>query len=290
MNNNREHGTEAEHEPSTENREARTQGSPTAVALIPARHGSKRVPGKNVRVLAGHPILAYTIAPAIESGLFESVIVSTDSDEIAAIARHYGAEVPFLRPAELAGDTSPDIAWLEHALTELGRSGRTWDCFSLLRPTSPFRSADTIRRAWAQFTSQEGVDSLRAVEKCTQHPGKMWIVDGTRMTPLLQSQIESQIQSQITNHKSPIDPSQPWHSTPYQALPPVYVQNASLEIAWTRVVFETHTIAGDVLVPFVTEGYEGFDINGPFDWMIVERLVSDGTAVLPSVSQKPYGN
>ena len=159
--------------------------APRVVAFIPARQGSKRVPGKNVRLLNGHPVLAYTIVPALESGVFESVVVSTDSEEIAAIARHYGAEVPFLRPAVYAGDTSPDIEWLEHALGELGRRGRTWDCFSLLRPTSPFRTADTIRRAWATFLSQEGVDSLRAVEKCTQHPGKMWVVRGNRMFPLL---------------------------------------------------------------------------------------------------------
>ena len=119
----------------------------SAVALIPARHGSKRVPGKNVRPLAGHPAIAYTLAAAIESGVFESVIVSTDSEDVAAIARHYGAEVPFLRPAAFAGDTSPDIEWVEYTLAELQRQGRRWDCFSLLRPTSPFRSADTIRRA-----------------------------------------------------------------------------------------------------------------------------------------------
>ena len=99
--------------------------SPSAVAFIPARLGSKRVPGKNIRPLAGHPMLAYSIAPAIDSGVFSSVIVSTDSEEIAAIARHYGAEVPFLRPAAFAGDTSPDIEWLEHALTELRAGGRT---------------------------------------------------------------------------------------------------------------------------------------------------------------------
>ena len=96
--------------------------------------------GKNVRLLAGHPTIAYTIGPALDSGVFESVIVSTDSEEIAAIARHYGAEVPFLRPAEFAGDTSPDIEWVEFTLTQLGRQGRAWDCFSLLRPTSPFRT------------------------------------------------------------------------------------------------------------------------------------------------------
>ena len=245
---------------------------PTAVAFIPARQGSKRVPGKNVRVLGAHPLLAYTIAPAIQSGVFAAVIVSTDSQEIAAIARHYGAEVPFLRPPQFAGDSSPDIEWLAYTLDELARAGRTWDCFSLLRPTSPFRSAQTIRRAWQSFTAQSGVDSLRAVEKCAQHPGKMWVVNGDRMTPLL-PQTAGQ---------------HPWHSTPYQALPPVYVQNASLEIAWTRVVFERRTIAGDVLMPFLTEGYEGFDINGPHDWMLAEHLLAEGKAVPPPVAQQPY--
>jgi N-acylneuraminate cytidylyltransferase len=246
---------------------------PSAVGFIPARRGSKRIPGKNVRLLNGHPMLAYTIAAALESRVFEQVIVSTDSEEIAAVARHYGADVPFMRLARHGSDTSPDIEWLEHALTQLKGQGQTWDCFALLRPTSPFRSAGTIRRAWAAFTSQEGADSLRAVEKCAQHPGKMWVVDGDRMSPLLPSGSDGQ----------------PWHSTPYQSLPPVYVQNASLEIAWTRVVFESHTIAGDVLAPFLTEGYEGFDINDPYDWMVAERLLADGVATLPPVAQMPFG-
>src|SRR5262245_11802648 len=247
---------------------------PSVVALIPARQGSKRVPGKNIRLLNGHPMLAYTIAPAIESGVFDAVIVSTDSDEIAAIARHYGAEVPLLRPAAFATDTSPDIEWLEHLLGQLRAAGRSWDAFSLLRPTSPFRTADTIRRAHARFTSQTGVDSLRAVEKCTQHPGKMWVIRGDRMLPLL-----------------PFGPAeQPWHSTPYQALPVVYVQNASLEIAWSRVVFERRTIAGDVVVPFVTEGYEGFDINDPYDWMMAEQLLRDGAVTLPEVLPAKAGS
>jgi CMP-N-acetylneuraminic acid synthetase len=258
-----------------------------AVAFIPARQGSKRVPGKNVRVLNGHPALAYTIAPALESGVFESVIVSTDSEEIAAIARHYGAEVPFLRPAAFAGDTSPDIEWLEHTLSELKRQGRTWDAFSLLRPTSPFRTAKTIRRAWARFAAQEGVDSLRAVEKCAQHPGKMWVLRGDRMFPLLPFALVPP-KPEGGGGSTPGEGEQPWHSTPYQALPPVYVQNASLEIAWTRVVFERGTIAGDVVVPFVTEGYEGFDINDPMDWMIAERLLADGAVQLPPVLQVPY--
>ncbi|HZI80325.1 MAG TPA: acylneuraminate cytidylyltransferase family protein [Vicinamibacterales bacterium] len=267
--------------------------STSAVAFIPARLGSKRVPGKNIRALAGHPMLAYAIAPALESGVFSSVIVSTDSEEIAAVARHYGAEVPFLRPAAFAGDTSPDIEWLEHALTELRSGGRTWDAFSLLRPTSPFRSAAAIRKAFAHFTSQAGADSLRAVEKCTQHPGKMWVIRGDRMFPLMPFELVSpQPRSGETGLVAPKPRSgeggQPWHSTPYQALPLVYVQNASLEIAWTRVVFERRTIAGDVIVPFVSEGYEGFDINDPSDWIVAERLIADGAAVLPAVPQPSF--
>ncbi len=246
-----------------------TQGvEPSAVALIPARAGSKRVPDKNVRPLAGHPLLAYTIAAAQASGVFAAVLVSTDAPLYAEVARHYGAEVPFLRPATLSGDTSPDIEWVAHALEELRRSGREYDCFSILRPTSPFRLPETIRRAWAEFRSQEGVDSLRAVEKCQQHPGKMWVVRGKRMLPLL-----------------PLGPAaQPWHSSQYPTLPEVFVQNASLEIAWSRVVFASRTIAGDVVMPFFTQGYEGFDVNSPYDWDLAEHLVGSGEAALPRVA------
>jgi CMP-N,N'-diacetyllegionaminic acid synthase len=245
---------------------------PSAVALIPARSGSKRVTHKNIRPLAEHPVLAYTVAAARGSGVFADVVLSTDSPEYAAVARHYGAETPFLRPDEIAGDRSPDIEWVDYTLRRLKDEGREYDCFSILRPTSPFRLPETIQRAWSQFVAEEGVDSLRAVEKCEQHPGKMWVIRGRRMTPLL-----------------PIGPAeQPWHSSQYPSLPEVYVQNASLEIAWTRVVFEQRTIAGVVLMPFLTEGYEGFDVNRPYDWRLAEELVAAGEARLPAVPQPPY--
>jgi CMP-N,N'-diacetyllegionaminic acid synthase len=245
---------------------------PSVVALIPARSGSKRVPGKNVRRLGVHPVLAYTIAAALDSHVFDDVIVSTDDETYAAIARHYGASVPFLRPSALAGDCSPDIEWVEHTLARLESERRAFECFGVLRPTSPFRQAETIRRAWRAFTGEPGVDSLRAVERCRQHPGKMWIVNGTRMTPLL-----------------PDGPSDlPWHSRQTQTLPEVYVQNASLEIAWTRVVTDGRTIAGNVVMPFFTEGFEGFDLNTPEDWMLAERFVERGDARLPAVPQSPY--
>ena len=157
----------------------------TIVALIPARAGSKRVPDKNIRHLGGHPVMAYTIAAALQSSVFADVIISTDSEKYAEVAAHYGAQAPFLRPAELGGDLSPDIEWLAYTLAKLRDEGRSYDCFSILRPTSPFRLPETIQRAWRGFQAEEGVDSLRAVEKCQQHPGKMWVIRGNRMTPLL---------------------------------------------------------------------------------------------------------
>ncbi len=246
--------------------------SPRIIALIPARSGSKRVPNKNVRLLAGHPLIAYTITAALQSEIFETVVVSTDSERYADIARYYDAEVPFLRPAEFAGTLSPDIEWVKYTLKRFRDEGRVYDCFSILRPTSPFRQVETIQRAWREFLAEEGVDSLRAVEKCKQHPGKMWVVRGKRMMSLL-----------------PLSPSeQPWHSSQYQSLPEVYVQNASLEIAWARVVFEGCTIAGNVLMPFLTQGYEGFDVNNQYDWQFAEELIRSGQARLPAVSLAPY--
>lgn len=243
-----------------------TRPVPTCVALVPARSGSKRVERKNIRPLAGHPLIAYTLAAARESGVFDGVVVSTDSAEIAEIARHYGGEVPFLRPAALATDVSPDIEWVRHALETLERAGRRWQSFSILRPTSPFRQADTIRRAWQEFTAADDIDSLRAVEPCRQHPGKMWVLEGRRMVPLLRD--------------GPVAP--PWHSMPYQALPEVYIQNASLEIAWTRTVRELGTIAGTRVYPFFTRGHEGFDVNEARDWWYAEHLLREGGATLPS--------
>src|SRR5210317_2466380 len=96
-----------------------TKKDTNIVALIPARSGSKRVPDKNIRTLAGHPLIAYSIAAALQSRIFTAVIVSTDSERYADIARHYGAEVPFLRPDEIAGDTSPDIEWVTYTLDHL---------------------------------------------------------------------------------------------------------------------------------------------------------------------------
>jgi N-acylneuraminate cytidylyltransferase len=217
-------------------------------------------------------MLAYSIRAAIESRVFDAVICATDSEQYADVALHYGAEVPFLRAAEISGDKSPDIEWVVWMLLQLKRLGRDYEIFSILRPTSPFRLPDTIRRAWSSFIDDPRADSLRAIEKCKQHPAKMWVIRGTRMLPLLPF----------------VNGSTPWHSSQYTSLPDVYSQDASLEIAWSRVPLEQKTIAGEAIIPFVSRGYEGFDINEADDWWMAERLLHMQSVSLPIISIPPY--
>jgi N-acylneuraminate cytidylyltransferase len=241
---------------------------PTVIALIPARSGSERVPGKNVRPLAGHPLLAYAIATALQARVFERVVCSTDSTEIAEVARRYGAEVPFLRPAEYATAVSPDIEWIRYTLERLEDH---YDLFAIVRATNPFRGPDACCRGLEQLLATPEADSIRAVERVKQHPGKMWIVEGRTMRPLLdQSQLDVA-----------------WHAGQFQALPEVYVQNSALEIAWTRVVFATGTREGRTVAPFFTSGYEGFNVDDEEDWERARSLVKSGTASLPRVERSP---
>jgi len=244
---------------------------PSAIALIGARAGSERVPGKNVRPLGGHPLLAYAIATAEQSGVFDRILVSTDSEEIAAVARHYGADVPFLRPAAFSTSTSPDIEWITWTLERLPER---YDLFAIVRATNPFRGPDVIRRGLEQLLATPEADSIRAVELVKQHPGKMWTLagDGRTMAPLLD--------------QSHLDVA--WHAGQYQALPRVYVQNSALEIAWTRVVGETGSREGRVLAPFLTEGHEGFNVDDLDDLSRAEALVASGDARLPVVGHAPF--
>jgi len=241
---------------------------PSIVALIPARSGSERVRDKNTRPLAGHPLLAYAIASARQAGIFDRIVCSTDSGKIAAVAQRYGADTPFLRPAKLATSTSPDVEWITHALAALEEH---YDLFAIVRATNPFRGPDVLVRGLEQLLATPEADSIRAVELVKQHPGKMWVLEGKTMRPLLdQSHLDSA-----------------WHAGQYQALPEIYVQNSALEIAWTRVVSQTGTREGRVVAPFLTRGYEGFNIDDEEDWDRARRLLDGGEAALPEV-ERPY--
>jgi CMP-N,N'-diacetyllegionaminic acid synthase len=220
----------------------------------------------------GHPLMAYTISVANESGLFDSVVLCTDSERYAEIGNHYGAENSLLRPVEISGSTSPDLEWIEYAMDHLRGQGREYECFCILRPTSPFRSVEMLKRAWSHFLENVRTDSIRAVEKCTQHPGKMWMIRGDNMVPLMPFNNENER----------------WHNSQFAALPEVYVQNASLEIAWTHTVLKDRSISGSIVAPFLTEGHEGFDINQPEDVWYAKHLVENGSACLPEIGIESF--
>ncbi len=153
-------------------------------------------------------------------------------------------------------------------------STRRYDIFALVRATNPFRGPEVVRRGFEQLLATPEADSLRAVERVKQHPGKMWLLaeDRRTMRPLLD--------------QSHLDTA--WHAGQYQALPEVYVQNSALEIAWTRVVTETGTREGRVLAPFLTQGLEGLNGDDEDDWERAERLVASGAAALTEVGRPPY--
>jgi CMP-N,N'-diacetyllegionaminic acid synthase len=243
----------------------------SSIALIPARSGSKRVKDKNIRSLNGHPMIAYAISSAIDSGIFDKVVCVTDDQKYADIARYYGAEVPKLRPKGISGDMSSDIEWVLWILEIF--NNLNYDSISILRPTSPFRSSKTIVRAWKKFIKKgRSIDSLRAVEKCKQHPGKMWFLENDIMTPVMPFFIEKT----------------PWHSNQYAALPEIYVQNASLEFAWTDMVISKESISGDTIVPFLTKDYEGYDINSELDWLVAEMYIKENPNLLPIINLSSF--
>lgn len=248
------------------------------IALIPARGGSKRVPGKNVRPLAGHPLLFYTIAAARESGIFSGIYVSSDDPRICYMAELRGA-TPVPRPPEYATDTSPDIEWIDDFFTTYRcvvndpdtKNFKMPDSFAILRPTSPFRSADTICRAWAEFQEKQPCDSIRGVQKARENPHKMWTLYDNSLCPIILRDM---------TYKAFGVPS---HSAPSQITNHYYIQNASLEISWTRNVTERGSISGDVIKPFFTDGYEGFDLNTEDDFILAEALIERGLATLLEV-------
>lgn len=233
------------------------------IALIPSRSSSKRVPGKNIRILNHHPLLAYSIAAAQSSGIFSGIYCSSDSDEILAIAHYYGAS-PIKRPADYATDTSPDADWIRHALGKLYLQGTDPKYFMILRPTSPFRTAVTIQSAWRTYIDSPLKGWMKAVEPVKQHPLKMWEAADGR--PYMKS----------------YNPEHKLHALPLQALGPLYVQNGCIEIR------PRDEIEPSIYQPFFTDGYCGLDINQESDWVYAEWLIRQGKATLPEVNRMPY--
>lgn len=240
------------------------------IALIPCRAGSQRLPGKNMRLLQGHPVLAYTIAAAQQSGVFARVYVCTDDQRAGGLAMDMRA---IWVPRPDVSDAQPDIEWVRWALHVLPDRP---DAFAILRPTSPFRTAQTIQRAFWQFELfGEQCHSLRAVEPATQTPFKMWYADAPDrpMVPVLPRTTPD---------------GTPYHSRPTQVLPKIFIQTSSLEMAWVSTVERYGTISGECVCPFFCEALEGFSLDHPGDFEHAEALVAThGPGILPPLPLAP---
>lgn len=239
---------------------------PENIAIIPARAGSVRVPRKNIRELAGHPLIAYSIQAAIDSEICDRIIISTDSEEIGQIALSYGAEVLGLRPEEFASNSSHDIDYLRHAIQHWvpGSDDQLW---TILRPTSPLRSGASIRNARECLLKNSWADSIRSLKRVTEHPGKMWRVGelGEATTYLNQGGA---------------------YNGPTQELETIFVQASSLEIVKRGSIRESDSIAGKRVLAFMLPETESFDINSESDWEFLEYAVQTGRAHLPLIGKQ----
>ena len=231
--------------------------SSSVLALIPARGGSKGIPRKNVMMLAGKPLIAYSIEQALASRHIDRVLVSTDDEEIAAVARQWGAEVPFMRPAAYAEDRSPDIDVFRHALQWLADAeGYVPEAVVHLRPTGPVRRVERIDAAIALLLAHPEADAVRSVGMALQTPYKMWhLTEDGYLDPVLR-----------------LDGVPDCQSVPRQQLPPVYWQNGYVDVLRPRAVLEKGSMWGDVVLPFVVEE-PMFELDYPENIPMVEQAL-----------------
>ena len=234
------------------------------LAIIPARGGSKGLPRKNLRLLAGHPLIAYSIAAGLQAKLVNRVICSTDSEEIADVARQYGAEIPFMRPEKLAQDESPDIDTFQHVLSELRtRENYRPDIIVQLRPTSPIRQPGQIDIGIETLLRNPGTDSVRAVAPSPATPYKMWRINRDILTPLLT-----------------IDGVPEPFNMPRQALPGVWWQTGTMDIMRSGVI-DSGSMTGSVIRPFVIDPEHAVDIDNIESFARAERVIASIECVEP---------
>lgn len=232
------------------------------LALIPARSGSKGIPRKNIRSFAGFPLIAWSIAAGLQAKSVSRVIVSTDDEEIAEVARAYGAEVPFLRPEELAQDRTADFPVFVHALKLLEDiEGYRPGMIVQLRPTSPIRPVDCVDTAVGILAGYPDADSVRGVVPAAQNPFKMWQFNGSEkpMKPLLQ-----------------VDGIAEPYNAPRQILPPAYWQTGHIDAIRASTILQKHSLTGSVVYPLVIDPRYTVDIDTLADWEKYEALVYSG--------------
>jgi N-acylneuraminate cytidylyltransferase len=236
------------------------------LALIPARGGSKGIPRKNIRSFAGYPLIAWSIAAAKQSALVTRVIVSTDDEVIAAVAREWGAETPFLRPVELAQDKTTDLPVFEHALKWLEDvEGYRPEIVVQLRPTSPLRPNDMVDDAIRILLDHADADCVRGVVPAAQNPFKMWRFHGEDkpLNPLLE-----------------VDGIPEPYNAPRQILPPVYWQTGHIDAIRRTTITGKKSLTGDVIYPLVIDPKYTVDIDTLADWAKYEAVIYGGLDVV----------
>jgi len=221
------------------------------LGLVPARGGSKGVPGKNVRPLAGRPLLAYVAAAARESGVIDRLVLSTDSQEIADAGLACGLEVPFLRPAALAADDTPMLPVVRHALDTLAASGWQAEVVVLLQPTSPLRRASHVRDAVGLLRST-GADSVVTVVEVPRHlsPDYVMRIDEGRLVPFLPEG------ARVMRR---------------QDARPAYSRDGTVYACWRSTIERDGSLYGSRCHPLVIDVTESLSIDTPDDWHEAER-------------------
>ena len=225
------------------------------VALIPARSGSKGVPGKNIKPLAGFPLIAYSIKAALKSELIDRVIVSTDSEEYANIAREYGAEVPFLRPSELSGDKAADTDFFKHAIDWfIENEGEVPEYFAHLRPTTPLREPNVIDAALKSFIGSD-FTALRSVHKMTESSYKSFEIEDGKLKCLCGGNFDIESANLAR-----------------QAYPSTYDANGYIDVVRSEMVIQKNLIHSDRVQAYVTD--VSYEIDELSDIDFLEYLIN----------------
>jgi len=228
-------------------------------AIIPARGGSKGVPRKNIKLLKGFPLIAYSITAAKLSKLINRVIVSTESSEIAEIAQKYGAEVPFLRPVKYAQDRSPDIDFIRHAIDWFAEHETNQpELLVHLRPTTPLRDPTLIDKAINDIVNNNEATALRSVHELAEPPQKMFGIENGYLTGLFPQETRPE-----------------YYNLPRQVFPKAYCPNGYVDIIRTAYVKKHNTLHGPRMIGFVTPFT--IEIDNPDDFNHLEYSLEKGS-------------
>ncbi len=232
----------------------------SVVAIIPARGGSKGIPGKNIIDLGGKPLIYYSIKHAIESKFCDRVIVSSDSDEINKISKDLGAEVLFKRPSEIAASATLDYPVFKHAIKYLNQSEEWYpDIVVHLRPTSPYRDKALIDEGIELLVKNQGIDSVRSVSLVDQHPFRMFKIDNDG---LISPYVDT-------------DDGEPFLLR-RQDLPELYYYNCVLDVTWSKTIMEKESMTGKKIKPLIINHSDSFDIDTMHDLEVVKSLKASG--------------